>query len=90
MHGVPADGTGLRLEIGFGKESGLECYIIESSNDLILASVKSTNYTTIVGNVYRSPSSERAKIATLKEVGRSNKCLGWNIVVHSLVGTVFC
>lgn len=53
-HEVPASDAGLGLLMGFRKDSNLDVKIVESSPDVILASV---NGRTLIGNVYRSPRS---------------------------------
>jgi hypothetical protein len=69
VHDVPSDGTGAGLAIGFRKGSGLSCNVIESSQDVILASVSGADSNVIVGNIYRSPDPERMKETTMKVVG---------------------
>ena len=75
VHEVPAEGTGLGLAIGFRKDSGLSCNVIESKNDLILASVKGNNSNIVIGNVYRSADPERKKMTTLRVVDTFNRYL---------------
>lgn len=70
VHEVPADGTGLGLVMGFRKDSEIPCNVVESSCDVILASINSN---IIIGNIYRSPNSERGKATTLKVVDIFNK-----------------
>jgi endonuclease/exonuclease/phosphatase (EEP) superfamily protein YafD len=94
IHDVPAQGTGLGLAIGFRKNSGLQCNVIESSEDVILASINGNNTNTIVGNVYRSPNPEKMKVTTLKVVDVFNRYLNkincllagdWNEVPKVLI-----
>lgn len=66
VHEVPAVETGLGLVIGFRRESGLKCNILESKYDSILALVKGKFSDLIVGNVYRSPNPEKNKVTTIR------------------------
>ena len=67
VHEVPSMETGLGLLIGVRKNSGLDLSIVESNNDMIIASVTGTNTSIIVGNVYKSPHLDSGK-ATVQRI----------------------
>lgn len=73
IHEVPASGIGLGLVMGFRKDSGLSCNVIESHDDIIISSIKGMNSNIIVGNVYRSPNPIKMKETTLRVVDNLNK-----------------
>jgi exonuclease III len=93
VHEVPASGTGLGLVMGFRKDPGLSCNMIESYDDIISSSVKGIHSNIIVGNVYRSPSPIKMKETALRVVICINKysnksnCLlagDWNEILSVL------
>ena len=68
LHEVHASSTSSGLAIGLRKSAGLLCNIIESHDDAIVASIKGNKSNIIVGNIYRSPETQKRKETTMRVV----------------------
>ena len=92
---VTADDTGQGLLMGFRKDSGFQFHTIESSPDVMIASVKGLDSSLLIGNIYRSPSRKSevtGKVAEiLKRYSSDHQCLlvgDWNEIPKRITNSL--